>query len=209
MNGMETAQLCDHVRLEFAGGTEEVVRLAYHVLPGYQPRTFGNFIASWETNGMIPRSVQPTEVRPIDSDAPDGIVTFPANPGTDMLYGYSVGPDMSNICASVMVPGFPNTPAPTMVTEISSRRADRSVIVQYQTLPGYDPRQSGNWVGLWKSAVSGFPPPDPVAMEKVPTSMTAGEVVFNDVLDSPISPYAVMYFKGPKPTTAAAACAAL
>jgi hypothetical protein len=120
------------------------------------------------------------------------------------IVGYSVGPDITDICCSSLISTGGLLGAPSVVSISLENLGSTSLSIHYQTLSGYLPQQYGNWIGLWKGYVSPYNASTPVATVMLNSNSSEGTVGMNNVPLGINSNYTLIYFMGKDLSTAAA-----
>lgn len=191
--------------LEIAASSGTTVTLNYSGLPGNQPMTYGNFVAIWPSS-IIAWWVAPTARQKVGANLQDGSYTLTdlSISMTPYSLGYSVGPDITDICASAML-NDDGTNGPVDAVSIAISAVDaNSISVRFHCLDGYQPKLSGNWIGLWTGRATPYYAPDPLAQVAISQNSTDGIAVLNNVTLTSGIPYTLVYFLGADRTTAAA-----
>jgi len=191
--------------VKITGFSGTTVSTAYSGLPGNQPHSYDNVLSLWDGT-IIPWNVPPTKQLQIAENVETGTEVLDGVRITQSSYtvGYGVGPKVSDICAiATLAAGGQITP-PSAVTIGVGTIGTTSLVVHYQTLAGYLPKTSGNWIGLWTGQVSPYNAPDALATVLIPDDENAGDVGINDIILTIDTTYTVIYFVGAPLTTAAA-----
>jgi hypothetical protein len=185
--------------------TGDTVAVSYQGLPASQPKTFGCFVAIWQAS-MIPWNEPPLKQVTIDDNGEQGSyvldgLTIGRN---SYIVGFGTGPDITDICASSMLKAGGLLAAPTYVSIGLDYIGSNALAIHYQTLAGYLPQQSNNWIGLWPGYASPYTAGKPAAQIPVSSNNSEGVVAMNNVALGINSNYTLIYFMGGSKTTAAA-----
>jgi len=133
------------------------IDIHYNTLDGNQPGSYGNYVAIWQSNSMLPWSKTPIQVQAMTgNEQSSGDMVFKDLELTNESYlvGYSVVPEVSgvnNFCACGLIE---NCSLTKMI--ISSLRMNLESVtsntlkLSYQALSGFNPSRYNSWVGLWK-----------------------------------------------------------
>ncbi|HEX6370286.1 MAG TPA: hypothetical protein VF006_15305 [Longimicrobium sp.] len=194
-------------------GPPPTVGYDYTTVPGNQPASYGDTVFLWQTPGpMVPGPMVPLATQKVAGNTSSGSGTFTnVNVSSTLPYlvAYAVGPEVSNIAATVFIPaggtGVPFAPALSVTTV----RPD-GVGYQYAVAVGMQPQQDGDWVGIWQGAgtPSLFAVP-PLAWAAASTNMSSGSgwLAARTIVGGT---YTLGYFKGgfaePNPGQTTLAC---
>ena len=185
--------------------TPATVSVNYETLPGNQPHTYKNFVAIWQST-MIPWGAPPLKIQPIPTDGQSGSTTISGLSVQEKPYivGYGVGADITTICASdVVYVGGQAAPTQSVTIGLASIAPD-SLVIHYQTLPGYLPLSNKNWVGLWQGQASPYYSGAPMTAASPDQDVSEGYIAMNGLNLSFGTTYTLVYFTGPTQTEAAA-----
>jgi hypothetical protein len=131
------------------------ITYCYETMPGNRPATYGDTVFLWATSEQrIPVEQPPLATQRAPNNEPGGCGTFDGlNPMNDSyLLGFGVGPEVRNVCATILVPAQTVGGAPTIclpgvqVTMWGSS----GVGFQFHMPPGSQPEANGDWAGLWE-----------------------------------------------------------
>ncbi|SFW76484.1 hypothetical protein [Chitinophaga sancti] len=183
----------------------DTVTVNYKGLPGNQPQTYKNFVAIWEAS-MIPWTVPPLAMAEIGQNNEQGSMTISGVTITRSAYivGYSVGPDISNICCSSVISIGGLLAAPTQTSISLNYIGINSLSIHYQTLGGYQPMKYNNWIGLWKGFASPYSAGAPLATVDIDSNANEGSIGINNVPLGINTNYTLIYFMGKENPMAAA-----
>lgn len=196
-------------RLDVNYVTADSIGLTFDTMPGNQPSNYGNYVAIWQNQNMIPWNQDPLKKQQITKNTQRGSANF-----TDLdlaknsyIVGYSVGPEKAaaegpkfgNICSTAFVPTQAKETVgeyPTFQTNLILQYVGiDSVAVQFLTPAGYKPATNKNWMGLWRGEVASYiNPPDwstPITLDT-----NRGTAGFNNVSIGRGLIYTIGYFMG-------------
>lgn len=181
------------------------VTVNYECLPGNQPHSYSNFLAIWQST-VIPWSVPPLKRQAIPSDGQSGSTTLTGLAVQEKPYivGYGVGTELTSISTSVGVfVGGQGGSSTSTSLGLASIQPD-TLVVHYQVLPGYLPKTSNNWIGLWVGQASPYYSGDPIATGSPDQDVSDGYIVLNGLTLTFGTTYTLVYFTGPAKTEASA-----
>jgi hypothetical protein len=187
------------------GYSGTTVDLSYRGLPANQPESYRNFVAIWQST-VVPWRVPPLKQVFIPDNAESGTLVMDGLQITNSNYilAYSVGPALSDICASAVL-GIGGQLGRTDAVAVSLNGVGTtSLSVHYVTLSGYLPATNQNRIGLWTGLVSPYDPPPCLATVAVPQDVNEGDVAINGIAVTIDTTYTLVYFMGTAQTTAAA-----
>lgn len=192
----------NQVSVQIEAYTSDAVVLNFTGLPANQPQTYKNFVAIWEAT-VIPWTAPPLKKIEIPFNKQSGTFIIDGLTTTKSSYivGYGVGPAVTTICASSLLNAGDVQQPPSSIQIGLKYVGANSVAVTYQTLSGYLPRTSDNWVGLWRGSVSPYNSPKPLAVAPVPSDSTEGTLAINNVEIALDSTYTLIYFMGGSAST--------
>lgn len=185
--------------------TPATVTVNYSCLPGNQPHSYSNFVAIWQST-MIPWGAPPLKRQDIPGDGQSGSTTLTGLAVQEKPYivGYGVGADIGAICAiSVIYVGGQAGPSQSVILGLASIAPD-SLVIHYQTLDGYRPLTTKNWVGLWQGMASPYYSGDPMARATPDQDVSDGYITMNGLTLPFGTTFTLVYFTGPAQTEAAA-----
>lgn len=187
------------------GYSADLIDIKYTSLPANQPKENQNFVAVWNAS-MIPWNSTPMRQEKVPQNSEEGTMSIDGLLITKTSYvvGYSVGPDVGNICCSAVISAGGLSLPPSFIAISLENLGTTSVAIHYQTLAGYRPLLYGNWVGIWKGYVLPYNAPSPLRSAPISTDSSEGSVALNNVPIAVDSVYTVIYFTGKSYTTAAA-----
>jgi hypothetical protein len=181
---------------------------SYNTLSGNQPSTYGNTAFLWQNGPFLPYNQTPLASQPVSGNSQSGSVNF-SNlqiQNKDYIVGYSVGPNVQNICSWAYIPpgGSPgNSLAFQTMISMASIATD-GVVVNYETPDGNAPQSGSQWIGIWQGPVASYTTPA-LAQANVSSNVSAGQVPIPVTLLRGTQ-YTVAYFMGAKQTMMAATC---
>ncbi|CAM3224102.1 hypothetical protein [Burkholderia ubonensis] len=200
--------------------TGTTIPVAYNTMPGNQPAEYGNTLFIWQAGNAVPWNSPPEGKQSISSNSQDGSDTFRDLSVTTLSYiiGYAVGPDKTQVCASVFVPAVGGSDAAQIQKAIDIALAQgnqasvavqafpgaTSVQVNYTTLDGYPPGANNNWVGIWERGTVPLSGADPIQKVSITSNSSTGSTGFSNIRLLRGHTYSVGYFMGPKQTMLAA-----
>lgn len=207
--------------LSLAGSpTGTTIPVAYNTMPGNQSAEYGNTLFIWQASNTIPWDNDPQNKQSITTNSQDGSATFTDLQVTTLSYilGYAVGPDKTQICASVYVPALGQGDAAQIKQVLDAALAEgnqasvavqaypsaTSVQVNYTTLEGYAPGANNNWVGIWERGTVPLTGAEPIQKVNINSDSPTGSTGFNNIPLLRGHTYAVGYFMGPKQSMLAA-----
>jgi hypothetical protein len=193
--------LCSATILESSGTT---VTIGYAGLPGNQPRTYGNFVALWQSSA-VSWTVAPAFRLTIPSNSEVGTVVLAGVSIGNIpdTIAYAVGPKVDDICASALLAADGSTGVVDAVSLRLVALDATSLTLRYHTLSGYLPATAGNWIGLWRGSASPYNAPRPLARVKIAEDVTDDRIVINGVTLEGGEIYTVVYFMDETYTSAA------
>jgi hypothetical protein len=211
-----TAQTQQTTTLESGPVTGTLVVYNYSTVPGNQPSTYGNTVFLWQTESQaVPVNAAPLASQRIQANTSSGsgAITGVQITMQSYLMAYAVGPEVANIAAVAFIPATGNATGLSMQPEVqvTDVTAD-GVAYQYAVPAGMQPRQDGDWVGIWETAnPSALYTQVPLAVGAVASNASAGSGWLAAQVQEG-STYTLGYFKGgwaePSPRQTTLACTA-
>jgi len=200
--------------------TGTTIPVAYDTMPGNQPAEFGNTLFLWQAGNDIPWEQEPLKAQSVSSNTQDGSDVFFDLQVTTRSYivGYAVGPEKTQVCASVFIPAVGEGDHKLLRSRIEAAVAagnqnsvivaahagTSSVQVQYTTLSGYAPADNKNWVGIWERGTVPLIGASPLATTNITSNSPTGSVGINNIPLLRGHTYSVGYFMGQAQTMLAA-----
>lgn len=200
--------------------TGTTIPVAYNTMPGNQPADYGNTLFLWQSaENTIPWASKPQKSQSISTNTQTGSAVFNDLNVTTNAYiiGYAVGPDKTQICASVYVPAIGGSAAEikeALAVAVAQGNQDcvsvqafpgsTSVQVNYHTLDSYEPAANKNWVGIWERGTVPLSGAEPIMKVGITSNSPTGSTGFNNIPLLRGHTYAVGYFMGEKQSMLAA-----
>ena len=194
-----------HFSLKYSPPGPRDIQVGFNGLAGNLPCTNKNTVTLW--SGLVP-GVKKITTTPITRDNQPGSVVVahkfqPVN--------YSITYDLcgpATRCAMLALPlGNIKVEAgpPTHVALDLLSATETSLRTKYETLRGYRPDLSHNWLGLWQGFVSPYTSLPPALQKRqITNGATEGILKLTKLKLSPDLDYTLIYFTGQGPLTAAA-----
>ncbi|NEO71053.1 hypothetical protein [Moorena sp. SIO3H5] len=169
------------------------ITVSYNTLLGNQPNTYGNYIALWQNDGSIPWDSPTLKTQKIDTNTPNGTMTFSGLELTiqDYIVGYAVSPELSggsrqkqgNICSSANIlksDGGSSQREIFTPSICTSYIGPNSIAINYNLPTGILPKTNGAWIGLWESALPSYNNP-PIAANNLREDAASGAGFINNL----------------------------
>lgn len=186
--------------------TASTITVIYQSLPGNQPSVYNNFVAIWQST-MIPWGQPPLRVQQVSGGGQSGsLVLYDLSvQAKPYIIGYGVGPEITSIAASdVIYVGGQAAPCDAVVIGLAAPPEPDSLVVHYQTLPGYLPLTAKNWIGIWQGQASPYYSGPPLYTAKPDQDVSEGYIAMNGLSLTIGTTYTLVYFTGAAQTEAAA-----
>jgi hypothetical protein len=200
-----TPPALSQVTISIPAYSPNAIVVAYQTLPANTPQKNKNYVAVWEST-MIPWTEAPIATATIPSDSQMGSVpiTNLAVQQRAYIVGYAVGPKINDMCASATLFVGGQT-GPTESCSIGlTYVSDDTLLIQYQTLDGYQPQTQNNWLGLYAGVISPYYATPTLATLDIPSNTSQGNVSMSNLGLSIQSPYTLVYYMGATNAEAAA-----
>ncbi|MDB4897229.1 MAG: hypothetical protein JWN15_3491 [Firmicutes bacterium] len=182
-------------RVMIVVATPELLIVRYSTVGANEPKTYGNFVQTWQDTTVGWSNPSGGWKSAIASDRIQGDVPL-ALPlqAKDYVCGYSVGGSVNNICATAVIHGGDPAKQEQFATRISVQPAADTVLVQYTTPEGCQPSAFGHWVALFDDGGDPYTAP-PLTLSPVTGNARVGSVpLFYSMLAG--RSYLVAYFAG-------------
>lgn len=196
---LAAAQADYSITLSVLDVTNHSVTISYQSLPANRPNSYGNFIALWQ-GAAIPWTAPPLMQMTIPNETDSGSlvldnITIAALP---YVVTYGTGPDINRVAAMVPIAADSNAAqkGQSVALKLLNLTAN-SISVRYETLPGYQPASSGNWLGLWPGQMSPYNPFKPMACILVSQDGNSGVLGLNGLALGRGDSFTLVYFTGP------------
>jgi hypothetical protein len=213
LTSITQTQLATQVQITSVEG--DVLSYTWDTMPGNLPQSNQNKVFLWQTDVQaVPTGTTPKDSHTPGTDQEDGSDNFTDVTITNDAYllAYAVGPDVKNICATVLVPsiasgGQPNYEGPSIsIINVGTT----SLLLQYVLPEGVVPQADGDWVGIWigqsEAVLYGVAPAQFVPVQ---SGQHKDNVSLNIAIERG-NEYTIGYFKGgydaTKPVQKALAC---
>jgi hypothetical protein len=185
------------------------VRVQYHTLENYRPKSNQNYVAIFKSNSVnaIPWDDKPLAVADITlNDMHNGsieLVKLGLTKSTPYIIGYSLSPYNSdkpenNFCSSMYIgnvddrAGDKSAVISLSISELDSH--GEYIKIQYSLLKGYNPKKNNNWIGVWEDQAD-YLEGSPLASVKIEEEASKEAVsLYFDIVDG--CSYNVYYFCG-------------
>ena len=182
--------------------SSQSVTVSYMGLPGNQPSTYGNCMWVWG-NDVIPWGTPPLKKIPVNNNSQQGNTVIVGDTPDNYIIGYSVGPEITDICASTLLVSGKPGPSSNVSMALLSVGYD-FINIAYDTLAGYSPMQNNNWIGLWQGNASPYTGIPSIASVMISSNSSQGNVAINNLSLLRSTMYSLIYFMDKEQTTAAA-----
>lgn len=174
--------------------TADTIGLSYKTMPGNEPNSNGNYVALWQNADDIPWNTSPLQIQKIDTNTPNGSMSFLNLSVTTQSYiiGYAVGSSLTgsnqqkqgNICSTAYIPASSNPGSESYPTFTPSLQivyvGPNSVAVRYNLPTGITPQSNGALAGIWRSELASYNNP-PMASSNIPLDAENGTFAFNNI----------------------------
>ena len=134
------------------------VTVMFRTFTPNQPKSYGNTIYVWESNGTVPWGHKPHSATTVNTDKNQSSqkVKVDLNIDTGYIFGYATAPTSDAVVSTIYVP--PKTwsmegKKQWIRDEIRITSVEpfiNSLQIGYHGLQNYDPEKNGNWIGLFQ-----------------------------------------------------------
>lgn len=177
------------------------IHVSWQTLSGNQPATFGNVVSVWKgTQIGWGNQPEPILTMPVTDNSPAGDMVLELDgtpPGPPYIVAYGPSNSGTTYCAAQIV-DFEKTAEPVLTQIDLLGEGTDSLLAGFDTLPGNNPKNYGNWIGLWEGESFRYDGKDRIARIDVSRAGAKGSQSMNHLPLTFNTKYTLVYACGPR-----------